>query len=83
LRKAGLGTDLSKRSAQFYFERFGLKRLICEPFADNPAPNKLLPKLGFKFIKRYRTVPGTISGEQEVNRYALARFAECSSDEFQ
>jgi hypothetical protein len=28
---------------------------FSEPFADNPAPNKLLPKLGFKFIKRYST----------------------------
>lgn len=81
LRKAGLGTEFSKRSVRFYFERFRLKRLFSEPFADNPAPNKLLPKLGFKFIKRYSTVPGAINGEQEVNRYILAGFAECSSDE--
>lgn len=79
LRKAGLGTEFSKRSVRFYFERFRLKRLFSEPFADNPAPNKLLPKLGFQFIKRYSTVPGTINGEQEVNRYVLAGFAECST----
>jgi RimJ/RimL family protein N-acetyltransferase len=72
LRKAGLGTEFSKRSVQLYFERFRLKRLFSEPFAENPAPNKVLPKLGFQFIQRYRTVPGTINGEQEVNRYMLA-----------
>jgi RimJ/RimL family protein N-acetyltransferase len=45
--------------------------LFCEPFADNPAPNKVLPKLGFKFVKRYWTVPGQICPEQEVNLYVL------------
>ena len=72
LRKAGLGTEFSRRSVQFYFERFRLKRLFSEPFAENLAPNKVLPRLGFKFIQRYRTVPGAINGEQEVNRYMLA-----------
>ena len=76
LRRAGLGTAFSKRSVQFYFERFRLKRLFSEPFAENPAPNKTLLKLGFKFIQRYRTVPGTISGEQEVNRYVLTGCVE-------
>jgi len=75
LRKSGLGTELSRKSVQFYFERFHLKRLFCEPFAENPAPNKVLPKLGFEFIRRYATVPGAISGEQEVNRYVLPRGA--------
>ena len=82
LRKAGLGTEFAKRSVRFYFERFRLKRLFCEPFAENPAPNKVLPKLGFKFIQRYRTVPGSINREQEVNRYILAGFAEHSKDVF-
>lgn len=54
LRKAGLGTEFSRRSVQFYFERFRLKRLFSEPFAENLAPNKVLPRLGFKFIQRYR-----------------------------
>jgi RimJ/RimL family protein N-acetyltransferase len=72
LRKAGLGTEFSKRCVNFYFERFQLKRLFCEPFAENPGPNKVLPKLGFKFIQRYVTVPGPLNGEQEVNRYVLA-----------
>ena len=71
LRRRGLGMELCKRSVQYYFERFRLKRLFCEPFADNPAPNNVLPKLGFKFVKRYWTIPGEICPEQEVNRYVL------------
>jgi RimJ/RimL family protein N-acetyltransferase len=73
LRRAGLGTELVRRSADFYFERFNLKKLICEPSAENPAPNRVLEKLGFAFIRRYRTTPGVIAYEQEVNRYELKR----------
>jgi RimJ/RimL family protein N-acetyltransferase len=73
LRRAGLGTQLVHRSANFYFQRFNLKKLVCEPSADNPAPNRVLEKLGFAFIRRYRTIPGVIAYEQDVNRYELRR----------
>jgi RimJ/RimL family protein N-acetyltransferase len=71
LRRAGLGTQFVRRSANFYFQRFNLKKLVCEPSADNSAPNRVLEKLGFVFIKRYRTIPGVIAYEQDVNRYEL------------
>jgi RimJ/RimL family protein N-acetyltransferase len=71
LRKAGLGTEFVRRSAKFFFERFKLRKLLCEPWAENPAPNRVLEKLGFKFVRRYRTVPVAIAFEQEVNRYEL------------
>ena len=73
LRRAGLGTEFVRRSANFYFERFNLRRLVCEPRAENAAPNRVLEKLGFAFVRRYRTTPGVISYEQEVNRYELRR----------
>src|SRR5437764_11312456 len=73
LRRAGLGTEFVRRSAAFYFERFNLEKLVSEPFAENPAPNRVLEKLGFAFVRRYRTVPGVIAFEQEVNRYELRR----------
>jgi RimJ/RimL family protein N-acetyltransferase len=73
LRRAGLGTEFVRRSANFYFKRFNLKKLVCEPSADNPAPNRVLEKLGFAFIRRYRTAPGVIAYEQDVNRYELRR----------
>ncbi|TMC90681.1 MAG: GNAT family N-acetyltransferase [Chloroflexi bacterium] len=71
LRRAGLGTEFVRRSASFYFERFNLKRLVCEPWAGNLAPNRVLEKLGFAFVGRYRTAPGVIAYEQDVNRYEL------------
>ena len=73
LRKSGLGTEFVRRSANFFFERFNLKKLVCEPWAENPAPNRVLEKLGFKFVRRYRTIPVVIAYEQDVNRYELDR----------
>ena len=73
LRRAGLGTEFVRRSANFYFERFNLQKVVCEPLADNPAPNRVLEKLGFTFVSRYRTTPGVIAYEQDVNRYELTR----------
>jgi ribosomal-protein-alanine N-acetyltransferase len=73
LRRGGLGTEFVRRSANFYFERFNLKKLVCEPWADNLAPNRVLEKLGFAFVRRYRTIPGVITYEQDVNRYELRR----------
>ena len=73
LRRAGLGTEFVRRSAAFYFERFNLQKLVCEPWAENPAPNRVLEKLGFAFVRRYRTTPGVIAYEQDVNRYELRR----------
>jgi RimJ/RimL family protein N-acetyltransferase len=73
LRKSGLGIQFLERSIDFYFEHFHFKRILCQPFAENPAPNRALVKLGFEFIKRYRTVPGSINYEQDVNLYELRR----------
>lgn len=71
LRNAGTGAEFFKRSAQMFIERFKLKRLVCEPWAENPAPNRVLLKAGFTLVRSYRTVPGPIQQEQEVNRYEL------------
>lgn len=71
LRRGGLGTEFVKRSAQTFIEKFQLKRLFCEPWAQNTAPNRTLLKAGFRFVGRYHTIPSVISGPQEVNRYEL------------
>ena len=73
LRKSGLGTEFFRKSVDFYFERLHLKRLFCEPHAENTAPNKLLQRVGFRFVKRHRTAPGLINFEQEANLYELTR----------
>ena len=70
-RKKGMGVTLLKKTLPYYFERFQLKNLYCEPSASNAAPNKALEKLGFDFIKSYDTVPGWINLYQTVNRWCL------------
>src|SRR5437762_6652715 len=85
LRRAGLGAEFVRQSTKVYFERFNLRKIICEPWAENLAPNRVLEKLGFTFVRRHMTVPGIIAYEQDVNRYdlrrpnyALQRTADCS-----
>jgi RimJ/RimL family protein N-acetyltransferase len=73
LRRAGIGSEFFRRSISIYFERFDLKVIYVEPHADNPPPNRVLEKLGFRFTERYRTVPGPVNFEQDVNRYEIDR----------
>lgn len=68
-RRGGLGTRFFSASAERFARDFSLKRLYCEPRAENAGPNHVLPKCGFVFVKRYRTIPGSINFEQDVNRY--------------
>jgi RimJ/RimL family protein N-acetyltransferase len=70
-RHRGLGTELVKMSLPYFFRSLRLKTLYCEPYAENPAPNKTLAKLGFRFVKEYITVPGYINFEQLVKRWEL------------
>jgi RimJ/RimL family protein N-acetyltransferase len=70
-RKCGMGTVFLRESIKKFSRKFSLKSLYCEPYAENPGPNRTLAKLGFRLIKRYRTVPGIINFEQEVNRYVM------------
>jgi RimJ/RimL family protein N-acetyltransferase len=70
-RRAGLGTRFFQLCVARFAEDFALKRLYCEPSADNPGPNRVLLKSGFRFVKRYRTIPGPINFEQDVNQYVL------------
>lgn len=70
-RQQGLGSKLVIQSVRFFFEQLQLEKLYCEPYAHNPAPNKTLEKVGFKFIQTYRTIPGTINFEQDVNKWVI------------
>ncbi len=68
-RRAGLGTTFFRMCAERFARDFGFARLYCEPYAENPAPNRVVPKAGFRFLERRRCVPGPINFEQDVNRY--------------
>ena len=72
-RNQGMGSQLVKMSIPFYFDKLKLQNLWCEPYALNPAPNKTLEKIGFIFVKKHRTIPGSINFEQEVNTWKMTR----------
>ncbi len=61
IRKKGLGVTFLKKTIPFYFKNFQLEKLICEPYAMNVPPNRVLAKVGFEFIKKYETTPGWIN----------------------
>src|SRR6188768_1765809 len=71
-RKKGMGLNLVRMSLPEFFNNFNLQKLFCEPYALNDAPNRTLGKIGFDFVKRYRTIPGSLNFEQEVNRWELS-----------
>ncbi|MGZ5133518.1 MAG: GNAT family N-acetyltransferase [Flavitalea sp.] len=71
-RRKGIGQQLVKQSLPHYFTIFNLKNLYCEPYAYNPAPNKVLLKAGFDFVKKYETIPGWINFLQEVNQWCMS-----------
>ncbi|MCG8632549.1 MAG: GNAT family N-acetyltransferase [Desulfobacterales bacterium] len=73
LRQKGLGHTLVRQCITQYFTKFQLKRLLCEPRAENPGPNRTLEKLGFTLEKTYDTTPGWINYYQTVNRWVLER----------
>ena len=73
MRQKGIGTAMVLRSLPIFFNRLKLETLWCEPYAQNAAPNKTLRKIGFEFVKRYITTPGSLNFEQEVNRYKLTK----------
>ena len=70
-RKKGLGIQFLRMTVPYYFKKFNLKKLICEPYSKNVAPNKVLKKLGFEWVRIYDTTPGQINFLQTVNRYEL------------
>ena len=72
-RKKGSGSILVKKSLPFYFEKLQLETLFCQPYALNPAPNKTLQNVGFEFVKKYTTIPGSLNFEQEVNLWKMTR----------
>jgi RimJ/RimL family protein N-acetyltransferase len=72
-RKKGSGTILVQKSLPFYFEKLQLETLFCQPYALNPAPNKTLENVGFEFVKKHTTIPGSLNFKQEVNLWKMTR----------
>jgi RimJ/RimL family protein N-acetyltransferase len=77
-RKRGNGVQLVKMSLPYFFKNLKLKKLYCETYALNDAPNKTLERVGFTFIKEYITTPGVINFEQPVKQWELTKRSFCS-----
>ena len=71
-RKKGAGATLVKMTIPHFFKNYQLKKLYCEPYALNPAPNKTLKKLGFRFVKKHITIPGALNFEQLVHLWEIS-----------
>jgi RimJ/RimL family protein N-acetyltransferase len=73
LRGKGYGPRLFCLSALKFYDRFNLKRIICEPKADNPMANGMLKKVGFPLILTHIAASSELSAVCELNRYAIVR----------
>jgi len=72
VRKKGMGTQLVKMTLPYFFKNMELKKLYCEPYALNPAPNNTLKKIGFDFVKEHITIPGSFNFEQPAKLWELS-----------
>jgi RimJ/RimL family protein N-acetyltransferase len=72
-RQKGNGVIFVRQTAKLYFEMLRIKRLFCEPYALNVAPNRTLQKAGFKYVKTHETVPGPMNFHQPVTRWMIER----------
>lgn len=70
-RQKGMGVEFIKMSVPYYFDTFKLRKLYCEPYALNPAPNRALEKSGFNFIEQHETIPGWLNFYQPVNKWCM------------
>ena len=73
LRGKGYGPRLFCLSVIDFYQRFNLKRIICEPKADNPMANHMLQKLGFPLILTHVAASSELSVVCELNRYEILR----------
>lgn len=71
VRQKGIGTQLVKMTLPLFFENLKLQKLYCEPYSLNKAPNKVVEKAGFTFVKELITTPGWLNFEQPVNLWEL------------
>ena len=73
LRGKGFGPRLFCLAALDFYDRFNLKRIICEPKSDNPMPNRMLQKIGFPLVLTHVAASSELSVVCELNRYEILR----------
>src|SRR5882672_5013550 len=72
-RKKGMGEKLLLLTLPFFFEKLKLKNIYAEPYALNTAPNKILNKVGFEYLRQYTTTPGALNFQQTVKRWQMTK----------
>ena len=73
LRGKGYGPRLFCLSALDFYKRFNLKRIICEPKADNPLANRMLKRIGFPLVLTHVATGSELGFVCELNRYEIPR----------
>lgn len=73
LRGKGYGPRLFCLSALDFYDRFNLKRIICEPKADNPMANRMLKKIGFPLVLTHVAASSELSVVCKLHRYEILR----------
>ena len=73
LRGKGHGPHLFCLAAVDFYKRFKLRRIICEPKADNPPPNRLLQRIGFPLMSTRTGRSSELSAICKLNRYDIVR----------
>jgi len=73
LRGKGYGPRLFCLSVLDFYDRFNLKRIMCEPKADNPMANRMLQKIGFPLVLTHVAASSELSVICELNRYEILR----------
>src|SRR5262245_64218792 len=73
LRGKGHGAHLFCLAVVEFYKRFKLQHMICEPKADNLAPNRLLQRIGFPLIFTRVGKSSELSAVCKLNRYDIVR----------
>lgn len=71
MRGRGFGGHLFCLSVIDLFDRFSLKRMICEPRAENEMPNRMLRKVGFLLRGKRFGVSSALSAPSNLNTYEI------------
>jgi RimJ/RimL family protein N-acetyltransferase len=70
-RGKGYGARLFCMAALEFYRLFQLKRIICEPSVSNPAPNRMLQRIGFPLVRTYTGASSEVSMVCELNQYEI------------
>lgn len=71
VRRKGYGAKLFAMSVVEFYKLFNFKLMLCEPHAQNPAPNKTLSKIGFKKWRSMVGAPLSLCVVCEINSYII------------